>query len=175
MTFLGVWALFVICLGASTIEAHSKRPVPDDQWSPSTAVWLARCQVAEAGWTSYVDHDSIAWVLARRWQSSPPGTRFETVIIQYCNSLDEHRPRAPWLRSLDDSSVPAGWPMGTRWSVYEPQWRLVRQRVEQWFAGEIPDPTNGEAVHWDSRDATAPKGCRLLEVNTRNAFYSCGR
>ncbi len=177
ITSLAVWTVFCLAVGLLTVHAEASKPVPESEWSPETALWLARAQVGEAGWTGYLDHDAMAWVLARRWRAAPPGTRFVTVVKQYCNSLDEHRPRAAWLRNLEDSSlVPEGWPITTRWNVREPQWKEIRMRAELWFAGEIPDPTGGRAMHWDTRSAPMPKGCRLIaDVGTLNAFYECGR
>lgn len=175
MLTVALWTVFCLAVGLFTVQAHSRRPVPDSEWSPDAALWLARAQVAEGGWASRIDHDSIAWVLARRWREAPPGTRFETVIVQYCNSLDAHRPRAAWLLTLERKGRPEGWPRGMSWEQYEPLWQGVLERVELWFAGEVGDPTGGRAVHWDMRTAPVPRGCALLPLNTRNAFYECAR
>ena len=147
-------ALLLIELFVS--DAHATPPIPASQWTPRARLWLSRAQVAEAGWTSTVDHDSIAWALSRRWSAARvryPLTRFVDTVRAYCAGMGEDVDpigRLVWVRNLPavGSDEPPGWNRKARWSAHLPLWRSVLERSGRWARGEVRDPSRGRADHW---------------------------
>ncbi|MBN1654277.1 MAG: hypothetical protein JXA30_10950 [Deltaproteobacteria bacterium] len=170
-----------VLLATSASSAQHAPPIPENQWTPSTQVWLARAMVAEAGWTSENDHIAIAYVLARRWRRLTerwPELRFLDVIRNYCAGLGSYRreltPRQRWLRSLSwNDLVPEGWPEGISWDRHLRYWRSILERSDRWSKGNLLDPCRGRAWHWGGTIDT-PRG-RMVPVNcgeTQNTFYN---
>jgi len=158
-----------------------KAPIPENQLTPQTRVWLARGMVSEAGWLAERDHAAIAHTLARRWQARRerwPGVTFEQIIRHYCagfylkeSALD---PRQLWVRQLNlDGFQPAAWPRNVRWDKHLIWWRQVLQRVDQFAEGQLHDPCRGQSWHWGGLMDT-PEG-RMERIDcgdTKNVFYT---
>lgn len=167
--------LSVAALSAIAGAAHAQElPVPREQLTPEAKLWLARALVAEAGWDGETDHAALAWVLARRWEAirkTHAKISFAAVVRRYCTAL---RPgtvvlkwRQRWLRSLPDGPL-TGW-----LSHYSEQWQSIREFVEEWSEGAIPDPCGGLAHHFGGPMDKTPRHWRQLECGpTRNQYYA---
>jgi len=130
-------------------------------------VWLARALIAEAGWTAtQTEYVAIAWVLRKRARAS--GRSPYVTVRTYCAGLGRHARtrRQRWVRELpaDGETRPEHWPDTASWRRHRPRWQRVLQLVEEWAAGEHPDPCP-RAVHWGG-DMDAPKG-RMRAVCAR--------
>lgn len=184
-----VLALAVVGLLLTRAQARSL-PLPEEQWTEGARLWLARCQVAEAGWESHRDHDAIAWVLARRWSqyinhpAQPPrSVTFEKFIQMYSVPLQGEpvSRRQKWVRQLSfDAEQPADWPPAVSWLRHAPLWDAVLVRADEWSRGTVPDPSAGVAMHWGGRtDKDPPPRAYYwwepLQLGTRNTFYRIRR
>lgn len=178
--------LFLIVLGAALIRcdpapALARAPVlPDEQWRPTTRVWLARAMVGEAGWKSERDHVAIAYVFKRRWRSMSrrwPGLRFEAVVLRYAKALGggrrEFTPRQRWVRGLIPEAVePDGWPGRASWRRHRPLWLAALRRADRWRQGRLPDPCGGRADHFGGTIDTPWEGLEEVDCKgTANTFY----
>jgi hypothetical protein len=179
--------VLLVILASSLVhcDADAQRPrvgpVPEDQLTPQTRLWLARGMVSEAGWLAERDHAGIAHTLARRWRARRerwPGVTFEQIIRHYCAgfylkeaALD---PRQLWVRQLNPAGLqPAAWPSNVRWDKHLVYWRQVLHRVDLFAEGRLPDPCRGQSWHWGSAFDDPPG--RMVKMDcgeTKNIFYT---
>ena len=163
-------------------QSRSKAPVPQDQLTPQTKLWLARAMVSEAGWLANLDHAGIAHILARRWHARRvrwPGVTFEQIIRYYCAGFylkeSSLTPRQLWVRQLIPADVePPAWPRNkANWPRHYKWWKGVLQRVELFSQGRLRDPCRGQGWHWGGW-MDEPEG-RMEEMDcgeTKNTFYT---
>lgn len=99
---------------------------------------------------------------------------FVDVIRTYCAGLGRHAHtrRQRWVRELpaDGETRPEHWPDTASWERHAPRWRRVLQLVDEWAAGEHPDPCP-RARHFGG-PMDEPRGrmravCARLPVNNR--------
>lgn len=166
--------LIIIGLLASlTPTATAKRPppVPQEQWTKETTVWLARAWVAEAGWPkTYVkkeEQHAIGYALAARWKQllkRYPRIRFVSVIRAYCAGLGENLRKEPtsrqkWIRNLLGPNEPKGWPRSfVSWERHRPLWKDTIDRVRLFSQGRISNPCPGASFFGGKKAGDVPKG-----------------
>jgi len=146
--------------------AGAKPPLPAAQWTPSAKLALAQAIVGEATWRR-ADRAPISWVLAKRWRQAHRTHKwmtFERMVRQYASPM---KAKQHWVRSL---------PWGPITARYRSQWAGVRDFVERWGIGGIPDPCP-QAIHWGGDMDTPYRGMKreMVPVNCGNAantFYA---
>ena len=164
--------LIALCLCLLALPARAE----DD-----SALWMARCMVAEAGWTAVTDHLAIGYVLIRRWEQLGRRITLARLIRQYCAGLGEHArpsPRQRWILELNEAGdAPAHFPKNERWSATQKYWTAALQRARLVLAWQLPDPCHGEAMHWSAK-GRAP-AAELYPVDCGpgivNAFFGIRR
>lgn len=117
---------------------------------------------------------ALAWVLAKRARSA--GLGLVEMVERYCSAFggEAHTPRQQWLRELpaDGETKPEHWPDNASWDRHATRWRKVLELVDEWAAGEHPDPCP-RARHFGG-PMDAPRG-RMRAVCARlptgNRFY----
>jgi len=162
---------FVPCFRVAPAHAERKRhvPLPAEQLDDEAKLTLARAMVGEADWHE-PDHRAIAWVLAKRFNSietrKPGKTTFSELVAKYASPLKTKTERTQFIQTL-----PWGDPTSDAYKPFAKHWAAVRELVERWAAGDIPDPCP-RAKHWGGA-MDRPK-VKLQPVNcglTRNIFY----
>ena len=136
--------LIALCIWLLALPARA-----DDD----SALWMARCMVAEAGWTAVTDHLAIGYVLVRRWEWTRRRMALSEMVRRYCYGFKE--PVAPttrlaWVRSLNEEGTePAGWPSREgSWKYIRKFWFEILQRARAIITYQLADPCHGMALHW---------------------------
>ncbi len=169
--------LFISLTFASPVEA---KPIPAEQWTPRTAIWLSRAMVAEAGFEAKTDHAGIAHVLAKRWRNMIkrwPNMKFISVVFRYAKGLGDgrrqHSRRQLWVRALTPGGfAPEHWPRKLNWEHYRGDWRATLLRARAWAEGRVTDPCRGKADHWGGTIDVPWKSLVPVDCgDTENTFY----
>lgn len=174
LTVILILMISFACFGSGV--SRGGRPIPREQWTDSTKVWLARSCVGEAGFDAYEECIGIAWVYAVRWKSSAGRDTLEGVIRSYSaavKSRNSHKRK--WIFDLRlDGKRPKGWPKRLSWKGHLKFWNKILFELEQWSKGFRPNPVKG-AIHWGgSMDTPHASWVRVLPeagVKFKNIFY----
>lgn len=173
-------AFIAIMFAASSCSllAKARPPLPQDQRTELSVLWLARAMVSEADWTYHRDHAAIAWVLRRGWthaRRANPQATFAGHIRAYCAGLKRgirRSDRQVKVISLHlGASKPQAW-APWEWREYRARWRKVVLYARAWMRGAVPDPCGGRADHWGGPMDVPPPSFRYVSCGpTRNIFY----
>ena len=141
-------------------------PVPMEQYTPETKLWLARGIVLESGfikWDSGPKRNNreqeqlaIAYTLANRWHRRVkriPEYRFVQMITGYCVGTKKYRtPRQRLIHKLDLSGKkPKDWPANKNFATYNMWWQRTLNLMDRWSLGLEEDPFNGKSYDWEGR------------------------
>lgn len=156
---------------AAPVRADRMQPVPETQMDERTKLTLAQALVGEADWHA-PDHVAISWVLAKRWQwieeKSPGKMTFEEYVRAYASPLKVKNARTEWIQALPWETLPPEGKLGP----FVKHWDRVRELVEHWADGNIPDPCP-QAVHWGGEMDRPGKAMKPVNCGkTLNIFYS---
>lgn len=161
-------------------------PVPDDEWTADTKLWLARSLVGEVGWRRLGEYGAVAWVYATRAKLSPNHT-FTEMVKTYSAAIKlSGKRRNPWLFELDETGVrPKSWPVneqgvGPLWrGLHDKAWFEALDFVDDWRAGKVPNPCPRANHFGGAIDAHRAVQQRWVQVKcsvpTRNRFYDSHR
>lgn len=157
-----VWAIAMV---ACSIAMHQcgplpalaqtslRTPIPPSQWDDLAGVALARMIRHES--RSARDADAIAWTMARRYfaHACHRGERFGEYVIETSRFLrrdrfEVHHEAAHQLRTDAE----------------------LRDHLDQWARGDVPDPCRGISFQWRAPGSSAP-GRRVMCGETSNRFY----
>jgi len=146
----------------------SAQPVAEEHWNEDAKLTLAQVMVAEASFVEQ-DHIAIAWVLQKRWETyrelRDSTVSFADFARRYSAMFKVATPRTRAIRAL-----PWG-PADGHWGG--PRWDRVRELVEAWGRGEVPDTVCPGARHWGGKMDKAPTsrryGWRVARCSQRTA------
>jgi hypothetical protein len=179
-----VWFAFLVTTFAlitlgGECDARAEVPVPADQWTDETRLWLARSLVGEVGWRRPEEQAAVAWVYATRARSSSKG--FGWLLRRYSAAIRAPGlKRQPWIGEIRDHRRPPSWPRGPLWKgLHDQAWLDVLELVDGFEAGLVPNPCP-EANHYggpmDAWRADAARWARVCrDKRFRNHFYSSTR
>ena len=164
----------VVAAASTEHDEHHQEvsvPVPEEEWSDETKLELAQCWVGETDWGRATEKAIIAHILAKRWRRATgqplvdpvvigegaprphPRVSFAYMLHRYCAVLHVRHPtdRQQWVRNLPwgELEQDPGFPSTVNWKNYVVPWRHVRELVDRFAAGDIPDPMP-RAMHWGS-------------------------
>lgn len=183
-----LWLSILFLPGNGITSKSGEKPVPDDQWNENTKLWLARSCVGETQFGIGAKDESmeecfaIAWVYAKRYkelQEQGKGKSLFWIITRYSSALKGGSTKArPWILYLGyDLEKPKHWPDHLSWDVHRPLWKDKLDRLDQWFAGNAPDPVP-QANHYggamDAHRAEYVWGWKRLSAPPyfQNRFYT---
>lgn len=143
---------------------------------PEQRLILGQCILAEGGWSSRDDWNSIMSVLINRsqkvsrWQGRP----IDELAAQYCHALWPSRRNNAWVHGLewrDMDTPPEGWPDTMPWERYRQKWNSIQNLVNGVLDGQTT--LHGcNASHWGARNDNAPASWEIVNCGqTNNIFY----
>jgi len=135
------------------VEPERPAPVPAEEWSEQTKLDLAQCLVGETDWGRSTEKAILSHILAKRWRLTGGSMTFRRMVHRYCAVLKVRDPsyRQRYVRALPwgELTQDPGFEPDVDWRNYVTPWRHVREFVEKFARGEVPDPMP-EAIHWGS-------------------------
>jgi hypothetical protein len=160
--------LGIVCL----TTAHACESRADET---TTALWLARSCVGEAGWDSHTTGECAAIMHIYRKRSQINGWTVERTARKYSAAIRPWKGNTRrWLRHMDATGAkPHKWPRKLRWEVYLPMWLEVYAHAVEFLEGTVPDPLptalhyGGRMDHWRAQR----EGWVRLRTMFRNLFY----
>lgn len=172
------------CMVLDPVYITLNKPLPQDQVSEETLVWVSRALVSEAGFKAKRDYATILWVLLKKWKRhtlKDNTTSFKDFVLSYCTGLHpdrinnrDHR----WVQFLpaNGETQPKGWSPELDWDKHKILWANLLTFVKYWAAGYVQDPCP-RATDWAAPyvDIDPNVFVAVSCGNTKNSYYSLRR
>lgn len=172
------------CVVLDPVYITLNKPLPQDQVSEDTLVWVSRALVSEAGFQAKRDYATILWVLLKKWKRhlvKDNTTSFKDFVFSYCTGLHPERINnrsQRWVQFLpeDGETVPKGWSPELDWNKHKVLWAKIRTFVRSWADGYVQDPCP-KATDWAAPYVAIDPNVFVLVScgETKNSYYSLRR
>lgn len=148
------------------------RPIPEEQWTDTTKLWLARSCVGEAWFNTVDECMAIAWVYATRARQQ--NVSLNRMVRRYSSPLkrDKNNGRI-WIFHLAlNGQRPKHWPRNLNWKKHQEKWFTLLAALDRWAEGDVPNPVPGANHFGGSMDVPDIRWAKLkVPKGFKNRFY----